>query len=434
MTKVTFYRGLREIGGTVVAVETEKAVCLFDFGFSVTERADSKVSLREGHIPQDYVRAGMLPPLDGIYDESCASELGLRPYSRGGKEYFFIISHMHIDHMGGLDMLSPHIPVYMSSDSLRLYRRLAAQGELTYREHRNCIGVGYGQCFSVGDISIKAVQIDHDCIGACGYLIDTPEGSICYTGDYRFHGYHPEITEAFAETCRGADMLITEGVTVSSADVDMLACERPEVMRTERDLLSETEAIMRSSRGLVVINPYNRNVERVHELIDKAASCGRRLVLDAAQADYVKSFYPDDTVYVYAETIHGRSLPGGAGIVDRSMLLESPESYVLQLDYGDQYELFDLQGAASAYIHMDGAPLGDYDPSFAKMKLQLAELDIPYHYLSLGGHAYPYFLRHMIDVISPRILVPLHSKRPEQVNSEHIAERILPYEGQTIEL
>ena len=47
MTKVTFYRGLREIGGTVVAVETEKAVCLFDFGFSVTERADSKVSLRE---------------------------------------------------------------------------------------------------------------------------------------------------------------------------------------------------------------------------------------------------------------------------------------------------------------------------------------------------------------------------------------------------
>ena len=29
MTKVTFYRGLREIGGTVVAVETEKAVYEF---------------------------------------------------------------------------------------------------------------------------------------------------------------------------------------------------------------------------------------------------------------------------------------------------------------------------------------------------------------------------------------------------------------------
>ncbi len=34
MTKMKFYSGLKEIGGTVIGVETEKASCLFDCGFA----------------------------------------------------------------------------------------------------------------------------------------------------------------------------------------------------------------------------------------------------------------------------------------------------------------------------------------------------------------------------------------------------------------
>ena len=94
----------------------------------------------------------------------------------------------------------------------------------------------------------------------------------------------------------------------------------------------------------------------------------------------------------------------------------------MQLDYSDQYELFDISRVTGAYLHMDGAPLGDYDPSFAKLRRQLEELGIPYHFMGLGGHAYPYYLRHMADTIEPRILVPLNSQRPEQVASEKAGE------------
>ena len=34
MTTLTFYNGLREIGGTFVVVETDEARCMFDFGFA----------------------------------------------------------------------------------------------------------------------------------------------------------------------------------------------------------------------------------------------------------------------------------------------------------------------------------------------------------------------------------------------------------------
>ena len=38
MTTLTFYNGLREIGGTFVVVETDEARCMFDFGFAVMDR------------------------------------------------------------------------------------------------------------------------------------------------------------------------------------------------------------------------------------------------------------------------------------------------------------------------------------------------------------------------------------------------------------
>ena len=433
MTKITFYKGLRVIGGTFVSVETDRAVCMFDFGFTVSDRADESIRLRPDHIPQDYVRAGMLPAADGIYEPQAAADLGLVPYGETEKPHFFLISHMHIDHMGGLDMLDPRIPVYMTEESETLYRRLAAQSDLTFREHPSCIGVPDGQSFSVEDITVQVLPIDHDCVGACGFLIRTPDGSICYTGDYRFHGYHPDRTTAFARACRGADVLITEGVTVSFEDVDMLSLEAPDPTdRTETDLLDETATFCAGAPGLVVINPYNRNVERIHRLAERLARQDRRLVLDAVQADYLAAFYPQDPLYIYAETVCGHPVPKRAMCIDRDELLRRPEAYVLQLDYRDFYELYDLNPVVSGYLHMDGAPLGAYDPSYSKMLLQLEALDVPFHSLGLGGHARPYYLKQMVDTIAPGVLVPLHSQRPEQVTSRRAGRRILPEEGQTL--
>jgi len=105
---------------------------------------------------------------------------------------------------------------------------------------------------------------------------------------------------------------------------------------------------------------------------------------------------------------------------------------VLQLDYRDFYELFDLKPVVSGYLHMDGAPLGAYDPSYGKMLLQLEAMGIPFRSMGLGGHARPYYLKQMVDLIAPKVLVPLHSQRPEQVASRCAGRRILPEEGQTL--
>lgn len=442
MTKISFFNGLREIGGTFVAIETDSTKCMFDFGFAVAGRMDAKIRKRKEDFAVDYIRLGMLTPADGIYDNYTAQKTGLIPYGELEKECFFVISHMHIDHMGGLGCLHPDVPVYMSSDSLKLYRQLSLNGEAEHKEHTNCIGIDYNSEFTVGDIIVKCIPVDHDVIGACGFLITTPDGSICYTGDYRFHGFHPELSEEFGKICHGADVLITEGVTASFEDIDMLSLDLPQdEERTEEGLQAELAALSREDEGLIVVNPYNRNVERVHRMIHTFKENGRTLLIDPVQADYVAAFYPDDEISVYEETYHEAEssgarvckvgLPSTWKLVNREEVFSEPSKYALQLDYADMYELTDLKNITSRYIHMDGAPLGAYDPSFDKMKEFLQICDVLYDYRGLGGHSKPYYLRKMIDTIAPKTLIPLHSFRPEQVASAKAGQRILPEYGES---
>lgn len=441
MTKLNFYNGLREIGGTFVEVETDNAKCMFDFGFAVADRMDKNIKSRKELCASDYATLGMLTSADGIYSKETAERINKKAYGEVGKECFFVISHMHIDHMGGLGLLSKDIPVYMSEDSLRLYKRLAANNDIQEGVHEKCIGIPYGESFTIGDITVKVLQIDHDVIGASGFLITTPDSKICYTGDYRFHGFHPEITESFAKAVEGADFMITEGVTVSFADVDMLSLNPPTeeeraLERTEYTLQSEIKQLSKETEGLIVINPYNRNVERIHNLNETIKEAGRKLVLEDVQADYTAEFYPDDRLYVYKETMSDKEIEGrntkNVTYVSRAEILKNPSAYVLQLDYSNMYELIDLKEKTGIYVHMDGAPLGDYDPSFAKMKALLEALNITYEHKGTGGHAKPYYLKHMIDTVSPKTLIPLHSFRPEQVKSDRAGQIILPNYAESI--
>lgn len=467
MTKLTFYSGLKEIGGTVVGVETDKAICYFDFGFSNADLIDDKVKLRKGKEAYDYVKLGILNAIDGLYEKETADMLGIKAYGEVDKEVFIIISHMHIDHMGGLGTLDQRVPVYMSADSAKLYHELGVMGELEFREHETIIPVDFDGSFTVADIKVTCVPVDHDVIGACGFLIETGDGRICYTGDYRHHGYHPEVSRAFAEKCKGVDLMISEGVTISHSDIDILSLEGPERENTEWTLLDKMRDYAANEEGLIVINNYNRNVERIHHFAEVVREAGRELVLDPVQAEYVAAFYPEDKFSVYypegksADKTGRENAAYGDGsadcarlgdcdlgcrcavegplvkdypVVTRKDLLANPKGYVLQQDYQDAFELFDLAPAISVYLHMDGAPLGDYDPSYAKFYGLLERAGINVVRCGLGGHAEPFHLRNTVDVIEPRILVPLHSFRPEQLKSEHASQIILPEIGDSITL
>ena len=434
MAKIKFYNGLKQIGGTFICVETDIARCMFDFGFAMPDFYDSNVNVRREHYQSDYIKMNLLPSADEIYNEKTAEECGLIPAAKSNKKNFFFISHMHIDHMGGLGMLDESIPVYMSQDSKKMYHVLEKNKDYEYGIHKNVIGVDYDEKIRVGDITLTILPIDHDVLGASGCLIETADGTVAYTGDYRFHGYHPDVTAAFANKLKNVDVLITEGVTLSFEEIDILREEKLQEEKNEYTLLKDMEENLKHEKKAVVLNPYNRNVERIYHMSQLAKQANRIFVMDVSQANLLHAFYPKEEIHVYKTLDSAQQSNMDYKDVTMEEIRENPGNFLIQLDYKNLYTLLDLNGCISVFCHMDGAPLGSYDVSYEKLSQFLKKFEIPYQYLSLGGHAKPYYIRELIDTINPKVLVPIHSMRPQQVHGRKVKKRLLPEYGDVLQL
>lgn len=432
MTTLCFYQGLTTIGGTIVEIKTDTARCLFDFGLIYNAQADARVLLRPGMAVHDGLKTGALAAIDGIYDADALHGIALKAYGETQPKPFVLISHMHIDHMGALGDLAGGVEVYMSSDSLRLYRGLVKTGEAPPR--RWVHGMPPMRWRRKGDIRFRMIPVDHDVPGASGFEIQTPDGRIYYTGDLRLHGRKGEKTVAFADAVKHADVCITEGTMVSFIeDFDaVVASDSLEGKRTEALVEADILEAARETSGMVFLNLYRRNVERVHALVQALEGVGRRFVMLYPTAVLYRQFYPDADVAVFAPSL-GRRTPQNTERVSTEQLRAHPERFALELPYGRLLETLDFAPDTSLYIHAEGVPLGRHDPGFERLQEFLLRQKIPYVSIGCGGHARPANLKYILNRIAPKTLVPLHSRTPEKLRIDGAAQ-LLPEAGKRYRL
>lgn len=431
MTHLYFYQGLHTIGGTVAEVRTPSARCLFDFGLSSENEVSPGLELRLDRLVTDFLRLQCIPPVHGIYSRSRLGDEPLSAWEDEREPVFFLLSHMHIDHMGALGLLAEEIPVYMTEESLALYRALCRAGMPAPAVHGNCVGMRCGEPVTVGDITFEAVPVDHDVPGPCGFLIATPDGNICYTGDMRLHGFHGDRTLAFARRAAGCDVCITEGVTagfVEDFDAVVPSGELGPKDVTEEDVLKNIAGAVRQAKGAVFLNTYNRNLERMARMPECIESTGRTLVLTGRQAYLLEQVCGRTDLCVYEPFVRSFPQKLAAGPVTREELQSRPGRYVLELPYANLLETLDFDPASCLYIHANGAPLGPFDPNFERMAAFLSRRGIPLLELGTGGHAAPEHLKYILGGIAPKALIPLHSTGPEKIRIPG-SRQVLPQIG-----
>ena len=83
------------------------------------------------------------------------------------------------------------------------------------------------------------------------------------------------------------------------------------------------------------------------------------------------------------------------------------------------------------YIHSNATPLGDYDPAYLPFIESFERRNIKFERVSCSGHAHPMDLIKIINLIKPKLLVPIHSYRPEKLYNEN-GDVLLPEKKQTI--
>jgi ribonuclease J len=395
-TQVKFLNGLNTIGGNVVSFVKDNTRIIMDFGVNFDPASNDEIK----------------PNVPDLYNTSSLDEF---------TNQAIFISHLHIDHIGGLKYLGQKLPIYMSNDSKKLYEKLIESGD--EKLVNNIIGVDYESPVKIGPFTVTFFESDHDIIGASAIQILDGEHNFVYSGDVRYNGPAPKRVDSWISkvTKVPVDLLLIEGTSFSFDDETTTNSEH-EYSKNVEQKLQDNFAKTLSEERPIIINPYPRNVERLFALEKTALENERPLIWEPFYADILDTFFPNDSRLVFGKNI------------DLNYLNNNFEKYVAQISFENLSALSELPNAL--YLHMNGEPLGDYDPRYQIMMTVLENYGAEFKYMGASGHAEKEDLVKIAKLINAVTTVPWHSFKPEieaKAFKENGINIYLPSEGETIE-
>ncbi|MBT8193396.1 MAG: ribonuclease J, partial [Acidimicrobiia bacterium] len=242
--RVTFLGGLGEIGRNCAAVEIDGQIALIDCGLMFPEEHMLGVDL-------------VLPDFSWLVD-------------RRDDVVCVILTHGHEDHVGALSyfLAEINVPVYGTQLSVELAgSRVEENGiDATFR------ALGDNEWAQEGPFKFKLVPVSHSIPHGAGVALETPEGIIVHSGDFKLDPTpvdgRPTDLPTFAELGR-------EGVRLLLAD--STNAERPGFVPSESSLGHSLYEIIAESSGRVIAACFASHLHRVQQITDAAIDSGRKV-------------------------------------------------------------------------------------------------------------------------------------------------------------
>lgn len=193
----------------------------------------------------------------------------------------YVISHGHLDHLGGLKHIVPKFPapIYGSRFTLGVVEKtfddLAAETHTSFKPTYVPMNMDNHEKLKLGAFSIELVRITHSVPESACIVVDTPVGRVINTGDWRLD---PEPLDAKPTDVERLKRLGDEGVLLLMSD----SCNTPLEGRTptEDSLQNSFHDIIGRAEGRVFVAIFSSNMNRVQMIMNAAVEAGRTVALD----------------------------------------------------------------------------------------------------------------------------------------------------------
>ncbi|WP_209121607.1 MBL fold metallo-hydrolase [Alkalihalobacillus sp. BA299] len=449
--ELVFFGGLHTVGGVHVLFGRGNTGLMFDFGLKLTPTLfNHAVKPHPKKEIQQLLYTRLAPPILGLYDVERVKDVNEDGLQNMWKMNSFpeysnlqiFISHMHQDHMALLPYAKENIPVYMHNDAHSLYKGLTKSNEKLLSKAK-IVGLEHGEKVTFEDFELTLFEVDHNSPGTSGFILESPEYTIAFTGDWRWHGRHPERIDRFIQECkqREIDVLITEGTRIRNETL-----WDHQKTKKEQTVLEEFTSILQMKPGKLYVNVHPRDVERLVDFMMLALESGRSFVLSKQVATTLYHSLIEGIsvlkehpiinrlaeINVLSESTEGlNDLPFQAISTDE--IKRSPEKYCIHCMYEDlplvsEFEVDVKSNKPSYYVHADSPPLRNNDPLLLEW---LKNFNVEYHYLSNRGHAQPEEVSYFVNEIKPKVVIPLHSPQPSLLVTD-TALKYCPYYGESV--
>ena len=184
------------------------------------------------------------------------------------------ITHAHEDHVGALGHLWGDLgaPVYARRFTANIARRKMA--ERGHPERVVSTTEAWPETVEKGPFKVGFLPISHSIPESSGLVIDTPQGRLLHTGDFKLDET-PLVGEAFDP------QLWTD---VARPGVKALICDSTNVFsghegRSEASLGANIDALVESAERMVVATTFASNIARVKTLAQAGMRAGRSICL-----------------------------------------------------------------------------------------------------------------------------------------------------------
>lgn len=193
----------------------------------------------------------------------------------------YVITHGHLDHIGGLPHIVPELPapIYGSAFTIgrveEIFQNFGMPMPEGFELRTVVMNENTHERLKVGEFYIELVRITHSIPGSTMVVVDTPVGRIINTGDFRLD---PNPLDHERSDTDRLKELGNEGVLALLSE--STSTERPGRTPSESTIEQSFIDIMDNAPGRIFVGLFSTNMNRVQMIINAAVHHNRKVAMD----------------------------------------------------------------------------------------------------------------------------------------------------------
>lgn len=326
-----------------------------------------------------------------------------------------LVTHGHLDHIGAIPYVYERLgspQIFSSPLSLGLIKSKLEEFGLDRGAKLNILNPGDSP-IALGCFKITGFKLTHSIPQTLGFAIDTPEGMIVATGDFKF-----DHTPADGRPADFSSLAILGSKKPLVLLSDSTNIEKPGNSISEKEIEDSLFQIMEKAKGRLIISTFSTLISRVqqilntaHKLNRKVAFVGRSMVQTSEIAISLEALlvpkdtiidvkdldkYPDERIVIVCTGSQGE---------DNAALsrIATGEHRQIKIKKGD-------------LVILSSSPIPGNERSVSGLMDNLFRAGAKVVYQKLmdvhtSGHANQEDLKLMMALVRPKYLMPLHGER-----------------------
>jgi len=398
LTRVIFLGGIGEIGRNMLALEHDNKILVIDCGLSFPNEEMLGVDL-------------VLPDFSYITEraDQCVGVL---------------LTHGHEDHVGALAWFLPKVDVEVFGTPLTLgiaRRRLEEHGVKA-----RFVDIAAPGRRQIGPFKCRFLAVSHSIPDAIAPVIDTSDGRILYTGDFKIDespidGRHTDI-EGFAEVAReGVDLMLGDSTNA----------ETPGRTPSESVVGNTLRNIFASAEQRIIVACFASNLHRIQQVCEiaeefdrRVAFIGRSMINNAEVGRDLGHLKLKDQTVLPIDEIDNQ--PPSKTVLVCTGSQGEPLSALSLIAAGDHKFVHSAKGD-TVILSASAIPGNESAVHRVINSLYKAGADVYSNETSqvhVSGHAASDELREMLILVRPKHFVPVHGEYRHLALHKKIAESV----------